>query len=343
MTPHRDSGRGSLIIDRVFRRVGRVKRASGTDNPKTFRLLNGMLDTLYAAGRLDVLVGIRDGTIGVLQVWEHFRRGELDRLPTPELMRPLADVSTWALRAPTGPDNRATRRQAAKALMALASPEATIGELPALLRQHRAALEHRHHATFNRHRAAVQAFLHDILGRAHRLYLDVGAIPTLKESPRKARPMSVTEFREVVAKLEPAHAAIAWALVTTGMGRREYWQTPWEELVDRVVIHGTKREGRERAVPRVMGVARPQREYAAFRRAWGEVSDGRTPYQLRHTYARWMQEAKIPRTRRRLYLGHGAADVTDTYEPYELTTYLREDAGRLQGLLGLRARKDRSA
>jgi hypothetical protein len=42
-----------------------------------------------------------------------------------------------------------------------------------------------------------------------------------------------------------------------------------------------------------------------------------------------MEEAGIPRTRRRLYLGHGAKDVTDLYEVHDVTAYLAEDAARL--------------
>jgi hypothetical protein len=46
-----------------------------------------------------------------------------------------------------------------------------------------------------------------------------------------------------------------------------------------------------------------------------------------------MQEVEIPRTRRRLYLGHGHADVTDSYEVYEVTAYLRQDGARLRQFL----------
>jgi hypothetical protein len=42
-----------------------------------------------------------------------------------------------------------------------------------------------------------------------------------------------------------------------------------------------------------------------------------------------MEEAGVPRTRRRLYLGHGAKDVTDLYEVHDVTAFLAEDAARL--------------
>jgi|SRR6185312_6934212 len=55
-----------------------------------------------------------------------------------------------------------------------------------------------------------------------------------------------------------------------------------------------------------------------------------TPYDLRRTYANWLEAAAVPRTRRRLYLGHGARDVTDLYEAHEVAAFLAEDAARLR-------------
>jgi len=57
-----------------------------------------------------------------------------------------------------------------------------------------------------------------------------------------------------------------------------------------------------------------------------------TAYDLRRTYSNWLESAGVPRTRRRLYLGHGARDVTDFYESHEVTAFLREDAERLAAL-----------
>ena len=58
MTPHKDQGRGTFVIDRRFPRVGRIKRASGTTDKKVFKAYNAMLDTLWVQGRLDLLRGI---------------------------------------------------------------------------------------------------------------------------------------------------------------------------------------------------------------------------------------------------------------------------------------------
>ncbi len=48
-----------------------------------------------------------------------------------------------------------------------------------------------------------------------------------------------------------------------------------------------------------------------------------------------MNEAGIPRTRRRAYLGHAAReDVTDRYEGYSPEAYLDEDRQRLRDFIG---------
>jgi integrase len=60
-----------------------------------------------------------------------------------------------------------------------------------------------------------------------------------------------------------------------------------------------------------------------------------TPYDLRRTYANWMEAAGVPRTRRRLYLGHGAGDVTGLYELHEVAAHLAADASLLRAFLGL--------
>ena len=60
-----------------------------------------------------------------------------------------------------------------------------------------------------------------------------------------------------------------------------------------------------------------------------------TPYDLRRTYMKWLELAVIPRTRRRLYMGHGAKDVSDLYETYEVTEFLIADAKKIRIALGL--------
>lgn len=90
-----------------------------------------------------------------------------------------------------------------------------------------------------------------------------------------------------------------------------------------------------RDVPLIRAIRRPTRGYQAFRVALAEAS-GETvePYDLRRSYATWLEAAGIPRTRRKLYLGHGATSVTDLYERHHVDSFLVEDAERLRQFIG---------
>ena len=51
-------------------------------------------------------------------------------------------------------------------------------------------------------------------------------------------------------------------------------------------------------------------------------------YDLRRTVAHWLEEAGIPRARRKLYMGHRSGDVTDLYERHQVETYLAVELAR---------------
>jgi integrase len=333
MTPYRINKRGTLVLDRQFRGVGRIKRASGTDDPKLFSLLDAMLDTLYKAGRVDILQGIHAGALTPLEVWARFRLGELDRLPSVETMKPLkAELETWVEQGKTGRWNKASRKYAVAAVLKLAKKSATVQDIPVLLRAY--AMKAKGPTMFNRTRAAMQAYLRDTLGRSHPLYGKVRDVMPHPEQAREGNPQTVEGLTDLTAKLHPAHAAIAWAMALTGMGPGELWGT-WTQHHDRIDVRGTKRKGRRREIPSIRPISRPTRLYRPFLDALNEASDGAVrPYDLRKTFSNWMEAAGIPRTRRMIYLGHGAKDVTDLYERHEVLRYLAEDGERLKTHLG---------
>jgi integrase len=65
------------------------------------------------------------------------------------------------------------------------------------------------------------------------------------------------------------------------------------------------------------------------------VGDRLRIYDLRRSFAVWMEDAGIPRSRRKHYLGHSAGDVTGLYERRELLAWFEEDAARLQTYAGI--------
>jgi integrase len=102
-----------------------------------------------------------------------------------------------------------------------------------------------------------------------------------------------------------------------------------------VHVHGTKRDGRRRDVPLIMAPVIPSMHRRTFEdRVRQRTARAIVTYDLRRTYSNWMESAGIPRTRRRMYMGHGAKDVTDLYERHEVAAYLLEDATKLKAFLG---------
>jgi hypothetical protein len=181
------------------------------------------------------------------------------------------------------------------------------------------------------------AYVRAKLKRNHPLWLAIAAVEKRKveKSPPRAR-LTPDQARNLFPypdgdKLD----RIAWSMLTTGMHAKEYWGA-WTNESDCIVIHGTKREGRERRVPLVMLAAAPAWKHRrSFENAFRERAPHLEPYDLRRTYSHWMELARIPRTRRRMYMGHGAKDVTDLYEEHEVTAFLVEDATKLREFLKL--------
>lgn len=354
MTPHRDRRGGTFRIDRRFPHVGRIARASGTTDPRTFRAIDATLDALYAAGRLDVLRGIQSGLLKPLQVLEAFRANRLEALPSAEMMAPLAPaVAAW-LDAVKHPGTRASYKSA---LARLKAPDgAKMGDLPALLSTFRAAADAAdHRRAFNLTKAAAQSFVRATLGKAHAMYAALRGVESLPRRTKvQRRPLSVPELDALCAALAaapsrhgptveglPAEAArVAMVMATSGMHAEELWGR-WEVGTDRVRVHGTKREARDRDVPRVLDVTwwraldprlTPKGFAGRLDRACAAGLPFRvTPYDLRRTFANLMEDAGVKRTMRRLYMGHEARDVTDLYEWRALlTAQLSEDAERIR-------------
>ena len=117
------------------------------------------------------------------------------------------------------------------------------------------------------------------------------------------------------------------------MGPGELWGE-WEVKNDRILIHGTKRDARDRAVPLIEAPTKPTTLQPAFARALKRCTGGGVqPYDGRRSYANWMEAAGIIRTRRRLYLGQKEKDVTDLYEDHEVGPHIQKDTRALKSYL----------
>lgn len=332
---YQNNQRGTLVLDRFFRGIGRLKRASGTTDPKVFKMLDGMLSTLYDAGRVDLLTAIARGSLTPLEVWSKYREQRLQDLPTVESIRSLKEaMEEWVKTEETGDWNRAARRYAVAAILRHARVDASITDLPPAVAAFKKA-SRLTPAMFNRTRAAALAFVRDTLGKSHTLHGKLRDIRLRKEVRAAPNPQTVEQMVALAAKLGEPAASIAWGMAASGMGPGEFWGI-WQEQADRIHIRGTKRSGRVRDVPRVMALRKPTISEAVFRKRLKLATEGLvTPYDFRHTFSQWMQDAGIPRARRKAYLGHGKTDVTDLYERGEVTRYLSDDGEKLRAVVGV--------
>lgn len=344
---HRSNSRGTLRLD-VRTPVGRIARASGTTHLPTLNKMTAMLKEFGTQEplRLDILRGIRDLKLDPLVVYDAHVNRRLDQLPTAETMRTLsAALDAWLPIADCGVKQRAAHKTAINKVKESARASATVADLPAILRQVKLELaKSEHPAQFNRVRSSVQAFLRDTVGRRHELYksaADVG--PLEEEKQRKNNPQTVAAIVELARKIDAQHVGALWGMSLSGMGPSEFFNG-WKIAGHGVHVPGTKRSARDRTVPMVMaeryssatGDRKLTTEYRArkFAEALSAASGGTVqPYDLRRTYATWMEAAQIPRTRRRQYMGHSLGDVTDIYEQHEVEQYLAEDAAKLEAFV----------
>lgn len=330
---HRSNQRGTLKFDRRFGPLGRLNIASGTNDRDQFRRMNDMLTELYETGRWDFLRALRDHQLASRELWNAYRTGRLHEIPTTEELVPLREaVDRWF----RGFDASAKHRDRYEGIFdQVIEPKTTVAQLSKLLRAFREKChDDGRHRTFNLARAAAQAFLRDTFGKRHRLWEAVSTVPTLKVSSRKGRKLTVQEAADVAQRVG-LWGAEWWALCLTGMRRGEYWGD-WTLAKDRIVVHGTKRRASDRFVPKLFEIVRPRLTHWGFGQALRRATDGAIrPHDARHTFMHWMELARIPRIRRKLYLGHSTShDVSELYEEHDVAGFLVEDANRLHGFIG---------
>lgn len=330
----------SLEIDRIIPDVGRLKRTIGTDSKAVRKEYNAMITALIRKGRIAVLQALFDDVYGFAFAYEKYTSGELDRMPSAATMLPLHDAwEKWtvALQAKTGEERQSdehlkAHRHALTRLAERGQAQATVADLPTLLER----LKHdyaRKARTFNKTRASVQAFLRDLKGEGRRgaLYNACADVRVLKNKRTRApKPQSVAQMAAAAAVLSDDVMACLWSMASTGMLPKEYWFDGWEIALGSIHVIGQKRDARDRHIPNLNRCIEPAVSDRHVARALLDAAVGFQMKDMRNTFATWMENAGVPRTRRRMYLGHGAKDVTDLYEQAEIAQFLREDGDRLR-------------
>lgn len=323
---------GTIVVDRSFRGVGRIKRATGTNRQATAEKYNQMLTDLYDTDRLDVLKAIKANVVTVREVYAAFKYGDRRKLPTIESVKGLVETSdAWVTRVRCSDEHRKNHRKAFSAILKGEPAGSTLADIPTLLKAYKGRAGGL--VMFNRVRASILAFLRDTLGRRHRLYEECMDVAAWTEDAAPGIKLTVAEMRDVADRLKHL-GPMAWALVLSGMRRTEYWFRPWEVLPDRYRIPGTKTKASVRDVPNLGPLMKPMVAYQAFRVALGKARPGMTPHDFRHTYMHWLELAGVSRIRRKMYLGHRTGDVTAIYERHEVDGFLKSDAALMLHHIG---------
>jgi integrase len=332
---YKDGDRGTFLIDRRIKDVGRIKRASGTTIPSVLRDLNQMLDGLAARGRQDVLVAIRDGQLSPLMVYSHYRGGNLDKLPRPEALVPLYDTwEEWNKHRACGVHDRAAKTKALGYLRQEGRKDATVNDLPTLVARLRIRFEQEKHAvSFNHTKRAVQAFLRDRYTNAHPLYADVRSYKDLTVIPKQHKAwLTVQGVLALCNTLDDECRSVVWSLCASGMRPKEYFNTPWERRTYCIHVPFGKTRAAARDIPDLGMCASPPMSYGAFMQRLRRRSSNR-PYDFRRTFMTWMEDAEIDPRRRLVYFGHEVPQVTELYRQKPTLEQLRNDAEKMTGWL----------
>lgn len=335
MTPHQSRGdRGTLELRVKYRGLPRIRRASGTRDLELFAQYRAMCNALYENGQHDHLRAIARGTLRLPAVYAAYRRGKLHELPAGDVAVSLAEAwSRWTAHLPRGKHRRDIEGLGRRMITA----GDVVADLPHRLRLYRANMLASGHApAFNHARNYARAFVRDVLGKSDPLYQRVRDIEALPHRAAAGHPLSVERLAQRIEALGLAHGAALYGMCVTGMGPAEYWGR-WEDEGDEagrwLHVFGTKRRQRNRLVPRVGPIPRPTVTASAFKSKLRRLGTDTRPYDGRRTFTQLMIAAGIPRNRRKMYLGHGAADPTDLYERPEIHDWLIADGRALAALV----------
>lgn len=321
----------TLEIDLRFRTAGRIKKRSGTSDPKTRDAIIGMLRTLDERGRGDLLVAVKRGELEMLDLLETYRMRGLAGLPTADHCKPLASaVTAWLKSAELAQRTRRDYRFGLDVLLRLAGEGATISSLPGTLEKYRDRAKGK--VTFNRVRAAARSFA----GKHTDIWAALSKIKPYRERRADGTVLTPEQARDVATYLGHPHGRMFWTLCCTGMSggpEGPYFLDAFDIFADKVKIHGTKTEGRERTIPRLTTPMRKLTEYAAFRRAMQAL--GLRPNDGRHTFKHWVEMCIPEPVRRARYMGHGPKDTDQKYGfQFPIGQYLKEDTERLRAFIG---------
>lgn len=313
MTPYRDAGVGTFILDIRLGRLGRVKRASGTDDRAVFDDVKATIKRLRKERKWDLLALIANGRVTPIELCEAVWNAKLDQLPTAEDAQPLSRLVELYV---TGLDLKPrTVAERTRNLKKLAGESATVAALPRLLEAaRRAALKSGTRSMFNHTLSDARMLVDAMLGPEHQVTKAVFRVDELNVEKRDGNPQTPEQIQALATKLGH-HGHMVWSLCLSGMRIREYLDGVWANESDRISLAGSKtKAGRNRIVPLIYALTRPTVQYRRFKHLVHDASDGTvTCHDFRYTWMNWLEDAEVDKDRIRWYAGHQVKDVNELY------------------------------
>ena len=293
-----------------------------------------MLRSLHTTGKLDLLRGIKSGTIDPFALFLSYQRGELRQVRLAEDAIPAkAELVAWIERAEVAERTRKSYRWYINDLFR-DHPSAKISEVPDVLLSLRKQCERLGQRTkFARCKAVALSYCSHTYGRESAMWSAVANIKGLKYSSHihKGQARSVQDVVEAVRRLRHPFGAMFWTMCLTGMGTKEYFEDGFEILANAVLVNGQKRKSRRRLTPLVFSdLVQPSRQQKAMRKALHGVCPEWQLYDARRSFQHWAEMAGIPVIRIKLYAGHSITDVSERYRSHEVIEYLISDSQKLR-------------
>ena len=187
---HRINHQGTYVIDRRYKGIGRIRRASGTNDRKTLNQILSMLTEIHNVGKHSILCEIRDGVVSCMEVYGHWAEGRLDHLPsvaTLKLVTPT--IPDWIDTHSIVPTTKRNYKSEIKRFSDVVGYDLPIQAIPrALKRYKKHCIKRGTERTFNACRTTILAYLNNNFGKSHTLWKQVSDVRTLSAVPKRRAP-----------------------------------------------------------------------------------------------------------------------------------------------------------
>ncbi len=374
------NGRGTLVIERKFGKI-KIRRASGTTDERTFKAIVGMLDGFAFSNQENVLKAVQAGVISPVDLYQKVQRNEpfsfLNVPENPHTQKSILikDAIPPFLQSAQQNHSKPYFRDLSQNLNRLLEqfPSAAVSDLAEIVRVFKKQHERdKTYIYFHTFRSSVLALARYIEGEESVEWEKVRQIRRFKRAvyskkSRTRRPFTTHDAFGIRGALNATYEGageVFWVLCITGMRPSEYWgnKNIWKVMPEFVRIEGEKSGNARRSIPKVERLyARPSLHpsptfsywtYTKFFSEYIRKWHGKGYYALydcRRSFAHWMEMAGIVPTHRQIYMGHGAANLTEYYgrrtnedvptreikkDAIKLREYIQTSAGEISDEMG---------